>query len=143
MFALVGEWCAWLAAAGRTPETVALRRHQLHRAIDGLGDLLAADTDALARWLAEHRWSPATLKSHRDALRSFYHWAVLTGRLSRSPADALGPVRLPRAVARPAPRDAVTDALACPDARVRVMVGLAAHAGLRRGEIARVHSDDL
>lgn len=140
---LISDWCAWLAAAGRTRQTVALRRHQLGRLASDVPDLLGASTDVLAAWLAGHDWAPATLKAHRDALRSFYAWCCSTGRLSRSPADALGAVRVPPAVARPAPADVVAGALVEADDRVRVMVSLAAHAGLRRGEIAQVAAGDL
>lgn len=143
MYDLVVEWCAWLSASGRTTETVKLRRHQLNRLAGDVDDLLAVDADALAVWLTSREWAAATLKSHRDGVRSFYAWAVASGRLKRSPADALGPVRTPRRVARPAPADVVAGALVEADERVRLMVLLAAKAGLRRGEIARVHSDDL
>lgn len=143
MFVLVGEWCAWLTAAGRSAQTVALRRHQLARFVADVGDPLAIDADAVAAWLASRGWAAATLRSHRDALRSFYEWAVASGRLDRSPAAGLGPVRVPARVARPTPAEAVASALACPDPRTRLMVSLAAHAGLRRGEISRIHSEDL
>lgn len=142
-YTLTADWCAWLTAAGRSRQTVALRRHQLARLAGDVPDLLAASTDDLAGWLASHDWAPSTLKAHRDAVRSFYGWAVVSGRLDRSPADALGPVRVPPGVARPAPEHAVSEGLAAMDERTRLMVGLAARAGLRRAEIARVHSRDL
>lgn len=140
---LIADWCAWLTAAGRRPQTVALRRHQLSRLASDVPDLLAASTDDLAGWLAGHDWAPATLKAHRDAVLSFYGWAAASGRVAKSPAAGLGPVRVPPKVARPAPEDAVEEGLAAADERVRLMVGLAARAGLRRAEIARVHSRDL
>ena len=41
------------------------------------------------------------------------------------------------------PEDILNAALAAADDRVRLMLQLASREGLRRGEIARVHSDDL
>ncbi|MFT3877416.1 MAG: tyrosine-type recombinase/integrase [Propioniciclava sp.] len=140
---LVTEWCAWLTASGRTDQTVSLRRHQLSRLAADVGDLLMVDGDALTEWLAGHEWAVSTLKSHCDAVRSFYSWAVATRRLVESPAATLVQVRVPARVARPALADIVEAAIARADERRRLMLLLASKAGLRRGEIARVYSDDL
>ena len=140
---LITRWCDWLAAAGRSRQTVTLRRHQLHRLDGDVDDLLAVTVDDLAAWLAGHDWAPTTRKSHRDALRSFSGWAAATGRISASPAAALEALPLPPRAARPAPQEAVAAALAVADDRTRLMLLLAWKAGLRRGEIARVQADDL
>ena len=79
----------------------------------------------------------------RAALRTFYGWAHASGRLDHNPAGLLPPIRPARHAPRPAPERAVADALLSADDRQRLMVLLAVREGLRRGEIARVHSDDL
>lgn len=73
----------------------------------------------------------------------FYRWARITGRIAASPADDLPVVRVPAKSARPIPEQLLDDAIARCDARVRLMIELAARGGLRRGEIARVHARDL
>jgi len=46
-------------------------------------------------------------------------------------------------VPRPAAKSAVRAAVAASDDRVRLMVRLASEMGLRRGEVSRVHSEDM
>lgn len=120
-----------------------LRTYQLRRLADTHPNPWTITTDQLAAWLASHHWSPSTIRSWRSMLGSFYRWAVTTGRTTTSPAAALP--RPPRIQlrARPAPPDVVEEALATSDQRLALMVRLARHGGLRRGEIAAVHTDDL
>lgn len=139
------EWLAWLQAGGVSPNTITLRRYQLSR--------LAADhikrspwslepTD-LAAWLARDNWSPETLRSYRSALRSFYGWAHASGLIDIDPARLLRKVAIPPPVPRPASEVAVTNALHAADGRAWLMLMLGSRHGLRRCEIARVHTDDL
>lgn len=99
--------------------------------------------DDLVDYLGGQGWSRETMRSHRAALRGFYGWARVTGRLPASPADLLPPITAKPGVPRPAPVAVVRVSLDHTDFRVRLMMHLAARAGLRRGEIARVHSSDL
>lgn len=89
------------------------------------------------------RVAPGDRPVLRAALRTFYGWAHASGRLDHNPAGLLPPIRPARHAPRPAPERAVADALLSADDRQRLMVLLAVREGLRRGEIARVHSDDL
>lgn len=140
---LIDMWAAWLVAAGRPEQTVTLRTYQLRRYLADHPNPWAVDAQELAEWLASKPWSPETRRSWRSALRTFYAWAMSRGFTSSSPAHELPPVPVPAAIARPAPDAVVEDALAAPDARTRLMVNLAARAGMRRGEISRVHAHDL
>lgn len=56
--------------------------------------------------------------------------------------DALPVMRQPKAAPRPAPDDAWSAALAAADSRTTPMLRLAAEAGLRRAEVAQVHTSD-
>lgn len=103
----------------------------------------ACSVDDLAGYLAGQGWSRETMRSHRAALRSFYGWARVTGRVRVSVADDLPAITPRPGVPRPAPDAVVQVCLDHADVRVRLMMHLAARAGLRRGEIARVHADDL
>lgn len=101
-------------------------------------------TEDLTDWLASHRyWSRATRSSYRDGLRGFYGWLVDTNRMGRSPAEGIPKVTVPRRMARPAPAEAIRAGLAYHDERVRLMVELGARCGLRRAEIAGIHSRDV
>jgi len=99
--------------------------------------------DDLVTWAGGKAWAAETRRSWRSSLRGFYGWAEATGRVDRSPADALAAVRPSEPHPRPAPDVAVRAALACAEPRVRLMIRLAAELGLRRGEVAQVHRADL
>lgn len=47
------------------------------------------DTAALLAWLAREQIAPATWRSRRATLRTFYAWAVRAGHLEQSPAGTL------------------------------------------------------
>lgn len=155
----VGHYLVFLAAGGASPATVRLRRNQLTRLsrfVGGLSPWLVT-TDHLLGFLASNPlWQPETRHALRSAVRGFYSWAEETKRVERSPAGgrALPRVKRPRHLPRPAPESMIAAALDSAELRParrrysvarrgadeRLMIMLAAYAGLRRGEIARVHS---
>jgi integrase/recombinase XerC len=139
----IDAWCEWMRAAGAPQTSIGLRRYYVMRLWQDFPDLLAVGVDDLARWMGSAQWAANTKKSARSSLRSFYGWAVATGRLSVSPAAQLPAVRIPRAAPRPTPERAFAVAVAVADARARLAIMLAGYCGLRRGEIVRVHSDHI
>jgi integrase len=76
-------------------------------------------------------------------VRTFFGWAAAQGLLETDPAAALPVPPRVEHLPRPAPEAAVHSAVARADGRVRLMIALAVGAGLRRGEISRVHARDL
>lgn len=141
----ISEWHDWLRAADRPPTTRYLRDYQLRRFASQHADLRPEDItlDVLTDWLGGQRWSTETRRSYRAALRSFFGWAHLTGRLEANPAGLLPPIKRAEGLPRPTPLKIVGEAMANAPPRTRLMVVLAVRQGLRRGEIARVHKDDL
>ena len=97
----------------------------------------------LEQWLADRDWEPETRKSARSAVRSFYAWAVKTKRAKRNPADALDPVPVARHLPRPASDTVLMAALDGADDRTTLMLLLAAQAGLRVHEIAKLRWDSI
>lgn len=142
--ALVDAYCAAEAGAGRSAATIATRRAHLAHLARGLrvgpGNV---DTERLLAWLGRQAWGLETRRGYRSTLRSFFAWAHRAGRITVDPAAGLPVMRAARPSPRPAPDDAWQTALAAADPRVRLMLRLAAEAGLRRAEIARVHVGDL
>jgi integrase/recombinase XerC len=133
----------WLIASGASSGTARLYLHYLDRlAVNVGGDPTAACLDQLLTFLGRPDWSPETRKSARNAVRSIFRWALLTGRVTIDPTLALPSVRVPAGVPRPTPDGIVDQALAQAVGRDRLMILLACH-GLRRSEIARAHTDDL
>lgn len=137
------DWCAWLAAAGRSPRTVDLRRRYLARLATCHGDPWQVSVDDLTRFVGRPGWSPETRKSARASVVGFYRWAQLAGHLACSPAAALAPVSVPRGAPRPAPTDVLFRAVLRSTDRDVLVIMLAALAGLRRAEVAAVHARDL
>lgn len=138
------SWLTSLRAAGKPETTIYLRGYQLRRFAAETGlDPWTATLDDLTEWQAGHGWGPETLRSFRAALRGFYNWAHLTGRISVNPALLLPSVIPPAGQPRPASEDMLRAALATAHPRERLMVEMAARAGLRRGEIARSRREDV
>lgn len=141
----IDAWCLTLRAAGRPPTTVRLRAKHVQQLARWAGrpDPWGLQLADLIEYAAAHAWSLEMRRSVRSSLRMFYAWAVDTGHLEASPAAGLPavPARPPRP--RPASESAYLRALDAAPPRERTMLRLAAEAGLRRGEVARVHSRDL
>lgn len=141
--ALAG-WTVALRAAGRAETTIATRTdhvRRLSRSIRvGPWDV---DGQALLDWAASQTWARETRRSVRSSLRSFYGWAHRAGHLSVDPSLALPSVRPSPPKPRPAPEQVYRDALAGSSERTRLILRLAAEAGLRRAEIAVIHRRDL
>ena len=138
-------WSVALRAAGRARQTITLRTYHVARlacwaAPRGPWDLTLDD---LTGFMGDHRWRRATVRSYRASLRAFYAWAVLTERVERSPAAGLPSPGAIRPEPHPTPEDAYRLALAIARPRERLMLRLAADLGMRRGEVALVHSRDI
>ena len=134
--AVRSEYGAYLRAAGMRPATVKLRLYYLDRIANALGELDTLTDSRLLGWLAEQDWAPETRKSARAALCGFYRWAVANGHLTTDPSGRLPSVRVPPGVPKPAPTAVLQRALDGASDRDRLMIELAAYAGLRRTEIA-------
>lgn len=133
-----------LRAGGQSKGTLTTRRCQLSqmaRDLDGTPAEVGDDT--LVSWFARHEWKPETRKSYRNAVTGFFAWLHATGRIAANPAEALPSVRRPHAHPRPCPDSVILAALSKANAAERTMIRLAAEAGLRRAEIAAVHSRDV
>ena len=139
----LSAWRSWLTAADLSPQTIRLRTYQLARFAEHHRRLLEVTHEQLASWLARPGWSTETRRSQLAALRSFYGWAHAAGRIGRDPSRLLPRIRKTTPRPRPAPAVVVGTALTTSDKRVRLMLLLAVRQGLRRGEIAQVHRDDL
>jgi integrase len=142
---LIDEYITRLAAAGQPETTLKLRRIQLVRMARDLNSRPAEITgERLVAWFGSHtEWKTETRRSYRSGVRGFFRWAYQSNRIPHHIADELPKVREKRGAPRPAPDHAWREALSTAEPRVAIMLRLAGEAGLRRGEIARVHTRDL
>lgn len=141
--------CHHLASVERQKAgTVALRRRQLARFGRSHPDPWAVDRDDVGLYLLTA--AAETAKSTRAALHGFYAWAAAQ-RLGPGIDPTLGiKVRVPEAEPRPCPDEVWEPVerrlLASADPRERatgLMIGLGARCGLRRAEIAKLHTRDV
>lgn len=141
----IDEFSDWMIAAGFAQTTRDQYRYQLRRLAQAYPrrspwHLRSAQ---LVAWLAAQRWSPETRKSYRSTLRVFYRWGIEAGHTKTSPADMLRTIRVPAAMPRPTPAAVSANAFAAATDRDRLILSLAAYAGLRRAEIASLRWDHV
>lgn len=140
----IADFLAFLAVAGSPVSTIETRRQHLNRCARRIGvDPWQVGGVDLLRYVGEAEWSSETRRGHRSTLRVFYAWAVETGRVGASPALVLPKVPPAPPRPKPTPDHAYTNALAVASRRERLMLRLGAEVGLRRAEVAQVHSRDL
>jgi len=141
----IKQWVEWMCAADRPETTQTLRIYQVKRfARETRIPPFDVTLDDLVAWIGgQDEWSAESKRSYRAALRGFYRWVHETGRMPANPAGLLPPIKTPIRKPRPTSEAVLDAALLVADPRVRLMVLLAAREGLRRGEIARVHTSDL
>lgn len=133
-----------MRAAGRARTTIRLRSQHLARLFSWLNcDPFAVAPEQLVGYMAAHEWAPESRRSIRASLRGFYAWALDTERMTTNPARKLPTVAVPPPEPHPTPDAVFTEAKSGADPRTLLMLNLAALAGLRRAEIAGLHTDDL
>lgn len=135
----IAGWCEGMAAAGRSRQTVGLRRAhiaQLARAVGG--SPASVEAAEVVGWLARQSWARETRRAWRGSLRGFFEHV---GRLDV--VRAVPRVSAAEPVPRPAPDDVLAAGRRAADDRTTVILRLAAEAGLRRAEIAQVHARDM
>jgi len=138
----ISAYADHLRALGRPRSTIYLRTWQLRRfAEQHPGKIRSATTADLQAYINAGEWGPSTKYSIRATFRDFYRFLAETKRIRRSPAETLPSIHKPQTNLPAAPESAIA-AVVC-DARAQLMIDLGAREGLRRCEIAAVHTRDL
>lgn len=138
-------WTDTLKAAGLSAQTIKSRRYKMvHLAAllmpSGPEDVT---TEQIVQVFARQQWKPETRKAYRNTISSFFRWLHKSGRRSDDPSLDVPRVKKPHAHPRPCPDRYIATAMEMATTSERLMIRLGAECGLRRGEIARVHSDDV
>lgn len=142
---ILANFDEYLTSLGRSTITRSFRGHQIAYMARSVGSApMDITPDTLKTFFATNAsWMPETRHSYTSAFRVFFAWAHKQGHLPTNPADELPDIQVPRAVAQPVPEHIYRDALDTVDQRTALMLRLAGELGLRRGEVSRVHVDDL
>lgn len=138
-------WTDTIKAAGLSAQTIKSRRYKMaHLAAllmpSGPEDVT---TEQIVQAFARQQWKPETRKAYRNTISSFFRWLHKSGRRADDPSLDVPRVKKPHAHPRPCPDRYITAAMQKATPSEKLMVRLGAECGLRRGEIARVHSDDV
>lgn len=138
-------WTDTLRAAGLSAQTIKSRRYKMvHLAVllmpSGPKDVT---TEQIVQAFARQQWKPETRKAYRNTISSFFRWLHKSGRRSDDPSLDVPRVKKPHAHPRPCPDRYIAAAIEKATSSEKLMIRLGAECGLRRGEIARVHSDDV
>ena len=142
--ALIVAYCGYLRALGQPGTSIGLRRSQIGHFAREVGTIPARVTyDDVVEYFSRQRWAPETRRNNRSGLRGFFTWAHKNGHLPVDPIAELPQVRVPKSSVHSCPDEVYAAALARADYRGTLILRLAAEAGLRRGEIARIHRKDL
>lgn len=104
-----------------------------------------AEGEQIATWLAEGGdWSATTRHTYHCALNAWFLWLQVQGHRSDNPMVRIGKPRRPRAKPRPISDLDLRRMLATRmNQRSRAMIVLAAFAGLRVHEIAKIRGEHL
>ncbi|QEO08878.1 tyrosine-type recombinase/integrase [Protaetiibacter larvae] len=100
-------------------------------------------SEQLVDYIKAQEWARETQRGRRTTIDSFYRWAKRAGHVKRSPAKVLEKVKPGDPNPNPVPDDVYLAALARADVDEALWIDLAAEHGLRRAEIARLHSRDI
>ena len=141
----INGWTDTLKAAGLSAQTIKSRRYKMvHLAAllmpSGPEDVT---TEQIVQVFARQQWKPETRKAYRNTISSFFRWLHKSCRRSDDPSLDVPRVKKPHAHPRPCPDKYITAAMEKATAAEKLMIRFGAECGLRRGEIARVHSDDV
>lgn len=146
---IIEDHTAWMALNGMSPRTIDSRKRWLYRLHGGLPHgLMYVSSDELAAamhaFATAGEWGRQSLATYSRHTRGFYRWAIQVGRLAPpDPSDALPRPSVPRTVPRPATDEELAAALERARDPYRLWVLLAAYAGLRCIEIARLSREDV
>jgi integrase/recombinase XerD len=116
-----------------------LTRFARHIAPRTLFEADANDIEAFVGAVA----AAASRRAYLSDLKQFYRWARRRDLCITAPTDLVDPPKLPRRHANPLTSDELRRLLDAASPKVRLMVMLAAYAGLRCAEIAAIHTDDI
>lgn len=141
----INGWTDTLRAAGLSAQTIKSRRYKMvHLATllmpSGPKDVT---TEQIVQVFARQQWKPETRKAYRNTISSFFRWLHKSCRRSDDPSLDVPRVKKPHAHPRPCPDKYITAAMEKATAAEKLMIRFGVECGLRRGEIARVHSDDV
>jgi integrase len=141
--ALLEEWADWYKAGGAADQTIRTRLTNIRLLAAHAGtDPAAITSRQIVAWLASCN-AQATKATYGTSARMWFAWLVEQGYRDDDPMVKVRKPKHPRGVPRPVSSEALAGALAVASRRARAYITLAAYAGLRVHEVAKVRGDDF
>lgn len=142
MDGLLDQFIDYLHRRRRAPVTIRKRRAVIARLLTEIDPYTATLFD-LDEWVHTHWTADESLNAAVSGLRGFFRWMHASGRRPDNPAAELETVTVERRPARIATDTDILAGIANADPETEMMIRLAAECGLRRHEVAKVHTDDI
>lgn len=145
MTELLPEWAAWQRAAGLSERTIRERCSAVQTMADmAVNHLDKVNTRDVITYLGRRGIAQASKATYQGHLRAFFKWCIDAGIREDNPIERVPKVRRPKSAPRPTTGGQLSALLAvCNRKRTKAMVLLAALAGLRVHEVAKIRGDDL
>jgi integrase len=141
---VLGRHLRHLKLRGRVDAYIYARRRILTRLAETAGKpLLDITTDDLATWRETLRLTPDAIVYTVSHVKEFYRWAVQEDLIEASPAERIPSPRRVSRLRRPIAEADLMIALRAASPRIRLMLILAAWAGLRAQEIAYLRRESV
>ena len=139
----LNEWETVMIASSCSAETIRTRLQHLRTTARILDCAPWEVTEkSLLDYVASRSWKQETRRGYQTSIRLFYDW--YSHRFSiHNPAEVLPKVKAASATPRPITETALQTALTNATGAARLVLELAAFAGLRAAEIAQVNLSDL
>lgn len=139
---VLAEFAAYLSSRQRAATTIHVYVYQVRRLMRVCPDLFSATGSTLERHIIalSSDWSARTQNSFISAVRSFYRWALRFEYITADPTKYLENVRVIDSMAPIADDNELLAALADCTPIDRALILLGRTAGLRRSEIASLHT---
>jgi integrase/recombinase XerC len=140
----IAAYVRWMKDRGLSAQTVEKRVWLLSRLAEHVGKPLTQVTRAdLDDWHASLAVLDSSRQRYISTVTCFYSWMIRDERLTSDPSRWLVSPRLARRMPRPIAEDDLELAIAAAAEPVRCWLVLAAYAGLRGGEVARLERGDV
>lgn len=133
----------YLLLRRRSPETIRIRMNFIKQ-LAATCDLETATLTDLEAFINAHpHWKPETINAAVTSIRVFYKWAIRHRLVDDDPTEFLELVYVPKRVKTLADDDTLKAILPTLNDRDEAMIRLGREAGLRRAEIAALHTSNL
>lgn len=140
----LSDHLAHLRLRGLRPATIIQRRYAIRRLHRALGkEPLKASTEELDAWQRVLTMAPISRSCELTHVIGYFKWAMEDGRIRTDPTRRLIRPKRPPRLPRPIGETELRRALLLAPPQVRPWLALAAWAGLRAGEIARLQRCDV